>query len=101
MAGLTMVGCNDGDGFNFMDDTVFDLGQGDVGVLNYAYALEQLEIADFYTKVVNNFTQESPVLKRDFHRSLPPRRLFTVIFQSRNWGPLLMFCQNWNFNTPM
>ena len=49
-----MVGCNDGDGFNFMDDTVFDLGQGDVGVLNYAYALEQLE-ADFYTKVVNNF----------------------------------------------
>ena len=72
MAGLTMVGCNDGDGFNFMDDTVFDLGQGDVGVLNYAYALEQLE-ADFYTKVVNNFTQESPVMKRDFHRSLSPR----------------------------
>src|SRR5690606_10186610 len=31
---------------------VFDLGEGDLGVLNYAYALEQLE-ADFYTKVVN------------------------------------------------
>src|SRR5687767_10538724 len=28
-----------------------DLGSGDVGVLNYAYALEQLEAA-FYTQVV-------------------------------------------------
>lgn len=53
MAGLTLVGCNDGD-FEDMNGKVFDLGSGDVGVLNYAYALEQLE-ADFYTKVVNNF----------------------------------------------
>lgn len=30
---------------------VFDLGQGDLGALNYAYALEQLEAA-FYTKIV-------------------------------------------------
>ena len=37
-----------------MNGRVFDLGSGDIGVLNYAYALEQLE-ADFYTKVVNNF----------------------------------------------
>lgn len=29
---------------------VFDLGSGDVGILNYAYALEQLEAA-FYTQV--------------------------------------------------
>ncbi len=35
-------------------DGIFDLGSGDLGVLNYAYALEQLE-ADFYTKVVNAF----------------------------------------------
>jgi len=53
MAGLTLVGCNDDD-FEDMNGKVFDLGSGDVGVLNYAYALEQLE-ADFYTKVVNNF----------------------------------------------
>lgn len=33
-------------------DTV-DLGSGDVGVLNYAYALEQLEAA-FYTKVIDS-----------------------------------------------
>lgn len=31
-----------------------DLGSGDVGVLNYAYALEQLEAA-FYTLVTNSF----------------------------------------------
>jgi len=30
-----------------------DLGEGDVGVLNYAYALEQLEAA-FYTQVLDN-----------------------------------------------
>jgi hypothetical protein len=31
---------------------VFDLGSGDVGILNYAYALEQLEAA-FYTNVLD------------------------------------------------
>ena len=54
MAGLTLIGCDDNE-FDYMaNDKVFDLGTGDVGVLNYAYALEQLE-ADFYTKVVNKF----------------------------------------------
>ena len=43
---------NDDDSSMDPDPTVFDLGSGDLGVLNYAYALEQLE-ADFYTKVVN------------------------------------------------
>lgn len=32
------------------EPTTFDLGSGDVGILNYAYALEQLEAA-FYTQV--------------------------------------------------
>ncbi|MCY7357249.1 MAG: ferritin-like domain-containing protein, partial [Rudanella sp.] len=31
--------------------TTVDLGTGDVGILNYAYALEQLEAA-FYTQVI-------------------------------------------------
>jgi hypothetical protein len=80
MAGLTMVGCNDGDGFNFMDDTVFDLGQGDVGVLNYAYALEQLE-ADFYTKVVNNFytgisSNEKEIFTDLYHHEVIHRDFF-------------------------
>lgn len=34
------------------EEDVFDLGGGDLGVLNYAYALEQLE-ADFYTRVLD------------------------------------------------
>lgn len=54
LAGLTLAGCRD-DNYQYMeDDAIFDLGTGDVGILNYAYALEQLE-ADFYTKVVNSF----------------------------------------------
>lgn len=53
LVGLTIVGCED-DISPIEDNNIFDLGKGDVGILNYAYALEQLE-ADFYTKVVNNF----------------------------------------------
>lgn len=53
LAGLTLAGCRD-DEYDFPMSGAFDLGTGDVGVLNYAYALEQLE-ADFYSKVVNNF----------------------------------------------
>ncbi len=54
VAGLTLAGCRD-DNYQYMEpNSIFDLGKGDVGILNYAYALEQLE-ADFYTKVVNGF----------------------------------------------
>ncbi len=53
LAGLAISGCTD-DMKDEPSGSVFDLGEGDIGVLNYAYALEQLE-ADFYTKVVNSF----------------------------------------------
>ena len=36
---------------NDMDDSGVNLGSGDIGILNYAYALEQLEAA-FYTQVI-------------------------------------------------
>jgi|GEM_PF-3823313 len=42
-AGLLLVGCND-DEMMPMDGGV-SLGSGDFGILNYAYALEQLEAA--------------------------------------------------------
>jgi hypothetical protein len=52
MAGLTTTviaaGCNKND-----NDGV-DLGSGDTGILNYAYALEQLEAA-FYIQVASSF----------------------------------------------
>jgi Ferritin-like domain len=58
-SGITLavaaIGCGDDDssgpGTNTTD---VDLGTGDTGVLNYAYALEQLEAA-FYTQVVASF----------------------------------------------
>lgn len=43
------------DGSTVSADGTVDLGRGDVGILNYAYALEQLEAA-FYTQVVTDST---------------------------------------------
>ncbi len=59
MGSLAVVGtslflsCSDDDDFAgpTPPDAVFDLGAGNLGILNYAYALEQLE-ADFYTRAV-------------------------------------------------
>lgn len=49
---LFLYGCNNDDDSMDPDPTmVFDLGSGNLGILNYAYALEQLE-ADFYTRVI-------------------------------------------------
>lgn len=49
---LLTTSCDDDDDDQMMTDpTAVDLGTGDTGILNYAYALEQLEAA-FYTKVV-------------------------------------------------
>ena len=47
--GLILTGCGDDDNGTTTDDRV-NLGSGDIGVLNYAYALEQLEAA-FYAEV--------------------------------------------------
>lgn len=54
-SGLLLYGCSSDDDLNNQEPLpgeVFDLGSGDVGVLNYAYALEQLEAA-FYTNVLD------------------------------------------------
>lgn len=57
-SGLTMavvaLGCSDDDDNGPGPSTEVDLGTGDTGVLNYAYALEQLEAA-FYTAVTASF----------------------------------------------
>lgn len=50
--GVLALGCSDDN--NNPPGTGVDLGSGDTGVLNYAYALEQLEAA-FYTQVVDGF----------------------------------------------
>jgi hypothetical protein len=49
---LLLAGCSDDDDvITSPTDTRINLGSGDTGILNYAYALEQLEAA-FYTQVV-------------------------------------------------
>ncbi len=81
--GLIMAGCSDDDdrgnpGNNNnqlpgIRNGVFDLGGGDLGILTYAYALEQLE-ADFYTRVVNGntfgstFNSEEQAILVDLYR---------------------------------
>lgn len=51
-----------------MGDHAVDLGSGDIGILNYAYALEQLEAA-FYTQVMMtpylNMTEEEKMILTD------------------------------------
>ncbi|MBT0607232.1 ferritin-like domain-containing protein [Aequorivita echinoideorum] len=51
---LFMTGCSDDDDQPMPepDPEVFDLGPGNLGILNYAYALEQLEAA-FYERVLD------------------------------------------------
>ncbi|AII52704.1 ferritin-like domain-containing protein [Hymenobacter sp. APR13] len=51
---LLLSGCDDDDDNSTTPAGTVSLGSGDVGVLNYAYALEQLEAA-FYAQVVANF----------------------------------------------
>lgn len=48
LSGLFLAGCDDDDNNN--SNNLIDVGSGDTGVLNYAYALEQLEAA-FYAQV--------------------------------------------------
>ncbi|MEM1328830.1 MAG: ferritin-like domain-containing protein [Bacteroidota bacterium] len=68
-----LVGCDDdlpgGGGFNDLFDTV-SLGEGDVGVLNFAYALEQLEAA-FYTQVLlGSYFKNAPAEEQQILRDL-------------------------------
>jgi len=105
MAGLALIGCDDDD-FEFSGNgQVFDLGTGDVGVLNYAYALEQLE-ADFYTKVVNNFysgisSAEKEIFTDLYHHEVIHRDFFktAITGATMNVLPTLEFqYPNVNFN---
>lgn len=105
IAGLALVGCDDNDAYDFMQTDVFDLGKGDIGVLNYAYALEQLE-ADFYTKVVNNFYSGISAAEKElftdlYHHEVIHRDFFKAAISgaTSNVLPTLEFLYpNVNFN---
>jgi rubrerythrin len=95
--GLIIAGCSsDDDGGRIKDENqlpgvrngVFDLGGGDLGILTYAYALEQLE-ADFYDKVVNSNTfgstfnaDERAVLEDLYYHEVIHREFFKAAISS-------------------
>jgi hypothetical protein len=68
IATLVIAGCDDDEDNN--NNMGVNLGSGDTGILNYAYALEQLEAA-FYTMVVSNsaftsiFSEEEQTILTD------------------------------------
>jgi len=71
-----------------------NLGSGDIGVLNYAYALEQLEAA-FYTKVVGSFyaginSRERQILS-DIHQHEVAHRNFFKSALGSSGIPALQF----------
>lgn len=65
-AALITIGsaCNKNDD-NPISNGGVNLGSGDVGILNYAYALEQLEAA-FYTRVVSSFYTGASDLEKEY-----------------------------------
>ncbi len=79
-----MVGCSDDDDGPDPDPTLpFDLGAGNLGILNYAYALEQLEAA-FYAKVIEGSyyagasANEKTILKDLYNHEVIHREFFKV-----------------------
>lgn len=89
-----MTGCSSDDDAPAPPDEIFDLGTGDLGVLNYAYALEQLE-ADFYTRVVNHsnfrstFSQnEQQVLTDLYYHEVIHRDFFNTAIGAAVGGDL-------------
>jgi hypothetical protein len=67
LGGSTLAGCSKDDD----DNDGVNLGSGDFGVLNYAYALEQLEAA-FYTQVVthSSFSTTFNALEQEYIRDV-------------------------------
>ena len=67
IGGMFLAGCKKDD--DPVTPTSVSLGAGDVGVLNYAYALEQLEAA-FYTQVVKSFYASAPQAEQDILKDI-------------------------------
>lgn len=94
--GLVLAGCEDDDNENDNDDQMpglrngtFDFGAGDIGILTYAYALEQME-ADFATRVVNasNFTttfnaEEQAMMSEIYSHEVIHREFFKDLLNDR------------------
>ncbi|QNP51102.1 ferritin-like domain-containing protein [Hymenobacter qilianensis] len=90
LSGLVLAGCTDdrlNDIFKQVDRNsgIVNVGSGDVGILNYAYALEQLEAA-FYAKVMQemfyqNATRAERIILKDLadHEKIHAEFLYAAI----------------------
>lgn len=83
-------------------DTTVDLGSGDIGILNYAYALEQLEAA-FYTQVIatpyaNMTTAERNILTDIRDHEIVHREFFKAALGTSAIMPLEVNFSSVNFN---
>lgn len=83
-----MYACNSDDDRSFTPvDDVFDLGSGDLGILNYAYALEQLEAA-FYRNVLDGSywasasAEERLILENLYNHEVIHREFFKTAINS-------------------
>ena len=104
-AALFMAGCKKDDEpmVTPPDSNMIDLGSGDVGILNYAYALEQLE-AEFYRQVTSNFFSGSTSLERDilndiYQHEIAHRDFFKAAIGSAAIGTLNINLSSVNFTS--
>lgn len=86
-----------------MTGKAVDLGEGDVGVLNYAYALEQLEAA-FYTQVTktpyaNMESADSAILNGIRDHEIAHRDFFKVALKNNAIPPLEVDFSKVDFNS--
>lgn len=111
--GLMIAGCNNDDDSGNNNPTpanpgmvngVFDFGGGDIGILTYAYALEQLE-ANFYTQVVNHNsfgttwnTDEQAMLEEIYSHEVVHREVLRQLITTAVNNNQSMILPTLNFN---
>ena len=98
IGGSTLTGCRNDD-----DETGVNLGSGDFGVLNYAYALEQLEAA-FYTQVMTSPYSGMSVLETEYLKDIRDheiahREFFKAALGSNAIGALEVDFSSINFSS--
>lgn len=103
-AGLLLMGCNEDDEMMPTMLGMVNLGSGDVGILNYAYALEQLEAA-FYAEVMKgsyfaNASAEEKTIMGDLEKhERAHREFFKVALGSNAIGDLEVDFSAIDFNS--
>lgn len=107
LAGVTLsiaaIGCDNDDNTTGPGNGAVDLGAGDTGILNYAYALEQLE-ASFYTQVIaspySGITAEETAILRDIRdHEIVHREFFKAALGTAAIGTLMFTFSAVNFGS--